>query len=243
MRKVKPLLLSIALYPLCGYAQNSSLQITSGTIVFEKKINLYGFGPVSDDFKRLAGQFRTSYFTLQFDSTRTTYIPDDRNKLLIRTGEQQAENNMVYINHAQKVYQTIRSIFGETFVVRDTLQKIKWKLTSEKKVIAGMECRRANAVILDSVYVVAFYTNAIPVSGGPELFSGLPGMILGVSLPHLHMNWFATKILTSLSSELKPTKTNNGQRSLTFRQYKSDLLNMYKSWENGGNRFLIQCLL
>jgi GLPGLI family protein len=47
---------------------------------------------------------------------------------------------------------------------------------------------------MDSIYVVAFYTTEIPVSGGPESFSGLPGMILGVALPHENVTWFATKV-------------------------------------------------
>jgi GLPGLI family protein len=47
---------------------------------------------------------------------------------------------------------------------------------------------------MDSIYVVAFYTDQIPVSGGPESFTGLPGMILGVALPYEHITWFATKV-------------------------------------------------
>ena len=34
----------------------------------------------------------------------------------------------------------------------------------------------------DTVYVVAFYTEDIPVSGGPEMFGGLPGMILELTV-------------------------------------------------------------
>nr|MBA4166264.1 GLPGLI family protein [Chitinophagaceae bacterium] len=45
------------------------------------------------------------------------------------------------------------------------------------------------------VYVTAFYTDEIPVSGGPESFGGLPGMILGLGIPRLHATWFAKKII------------------------------------------------
>jgi len=47
---------------------------------------------------------------------------------------------------------------------------------------------------MDSIYVVAFYTDEIPVSGGPESFTGLPGMILGVALPHENITWFAKMV-------------------------------------------------
>ncbi|MGZ3819475.1 MAG: GLPGLI family protein, partial [Mucilaginibacter sp.] len=85
-------------------------------------------------------------------------------------------------------------LFEEVFLVNDSTRKIKWKITDETREIAGYTCRRANAIMLDSIYVVAFYTTNIPVSGGPESFSGLPGMILGVALPHENVAWFATKV-------------------------------------------------
>ena len=37
----------------------------------------------------------------------------------------------------------------------------------------------------------------IPVSGGSESFTGLPGMILGVALPREHITWFATLVKDS----------------------------------------------
>ena len=58
----------------------------------------------------------------------------------------------------------------------------------------GYPCRRANGLMMDSIYVVAFYTDQIPVSGGPESFAGLPGMILEVALPHENVIWRATKV-------------------------------------------------
>lgn len=243
MRKVNIYVWALLLIPFSGMSQNNPFQLENGSILFEKKVNLYANGPVSDDFKRLAGQFRTSYFTLEFNGSQTLYTPDDKNRSLPKTGEQQAENNTVYNNLDQKLYQSTRSVFGETFVVQDTLQKINWKITSEKRMIAGLECRRANAVILDSVYVVAFYTNAIPASGGPELFSGLPGMILGLSLPHFHMNWFAIKIINHATTDRVLQKPSLTQPALTGLQFKSNLLNIYRQRQTGAGVFLVQSLL
>jgi GLPGLI family protein len=87
-----------------------------------------------------------------------------------------------------------KSVFEETFLVKDSVRKIKWKITDETRDIAGYTCRRANGIMMDSIYVVAFYTTEIPLSGGPEQFSGLPGMILGAALPHENITWFATKV-------------------------------------------------
>jgi GLPGLI family protein len=41
---------------------------------------------------------------------------------------------------------------------------------------------------------VAFYSPEIIPQSGPEFFSGLPGMILGLAIPRYYTTWFATKI-------------------------------------------------
>ena len=59
------------------------------------------------------------------------------------------------------------------------------------EIIAGNQddrrflCRKALTKICDSVVVVAFYTNEIIPSGGPESFGGLPGMILEFGHPQV----------------------------------------------------------
>lgn len=78
--------------------------------------------------------------------------------------------------------------------ISSPLQKVEWKYTDEIRNIAGYDCRRANAIIRDSIYVVAFYAEEIPVPTGPESFHGLPGMILGLAIPSEHITWFATKV-------------------------------------------------
>lgn len=91
----------------------------------------------------------------------------------------------------------LRSSFelgGQDIYIQDSLVNTKWKITNEYRTIAGYNCRRANGIVMDSIYVVAFYTDEIPVSGGPSCFRGLPGMILGLAVPELHYNIFATKV-------------------------------------------------
>jgi GLPGLI family protein len=58
--------------------------------------------------------------------------------------------------------------------------KIEWKLSpNETREFAGFMCRKATGVIFDSVYVFAFYTDEITVSGGPMGLHGLPGYDYG----------------------------------------------------------------
>lgn len=239
----KLLFIGLLLLSINSIAQSEQIQIREGRILFEKKINIYANGKASADLKRLAGQFRTTQFSLDFNSNSTLYTPYPQNKLLVNAGRQQAENNIVYTDCKHNLYQSARIIFNELFIVEDTLERINWKITNEKRNIAGVECRRANAIIFDSIYVVAFYADAIPVSSGPELFSGLPGMILGISLPHLHINIFATKVLNQSGKMKNLSKPFYKQPVLTNRQLKSTLMRNYKEWGSDAESFLIQCLL
>ncbi len=71
---------------------------------------------------------------------------------------------------------------------------MEWRITDEIRTIANYKCRKAVGKICDSVYVVAFYTEDIAVNGGPEMFSGLPGLILEIAIPRLYSTWTATKV-------------------------------------------------
>jgi GLPGLI family protein len=89
---------------------------------------------------------------------------------------------------------TQKPVFEETFLVQDSLAKIKWKITPDVRTIAGFECHKAIGLLEDSITLFAFYADEILVRGGPESAHGLPGMILGLGIPRLHTTWFATKV-------------------------------------------------
>jgi GLPGLI family protein len=104
------------------------------------------------------------------------------------------QNNIVFTDVEAKKSITQKNVIGTKYLVKDNIPKIRWKITNDTREIAGYICKRANGIILDSIYVVAFYTGDIPVSGGPESFGGLPGMILQLTLPHENITWSATKV-------------------------------------------------
>jgi len=103
-------------------------------------------------------------------------------------------DGIVHVNLATDEYRRYQSFAGDDLVIKDSTLKIKWKITDEYRDIAGYECRRANGLTQDSLYVIGYYTNEIPISGGPESISGLPGMILGLVVPYDHLSYFATKV-------------------------------------------------
>ncbi|WP_313267601.1 GLPGLI family protein [Sphingobacterium sp.] len=82
----------------------------------------------------------------------------------------------------------------EKYILSETLDSITWRFTEEFRNIAGVNCRRVNGATKDSLYLIAYYSEEIPVSAGPALSHGLPGMILGLVIPEMHIQYWATNI-------------------------------------------------
>ncbi len=82
----------------------------------------------------------------------------------------------------------------EKYLLSETLDSITWRFTEEFRNIAGINCRRVNGATKDSLYLIAYYTEEIPVSAGPALTHGLPGMILGLVIPEMHIQYWATNV-------------------------------------------------
>lgn len=224
----------ILLFFLFGYhlvqAQNVRFT-TDGLIEFEKKTNMYAVIKKSinkdnssymqtafDAYKKSQPQFKVSKSTLAFSKDKTLFTPikeENSSRGFFGDDPTSSQNNTIFTNLANSSFITQKNVYEEIYLVKDSIRKINWKITEEMREIAGYECRRANAIILDSIYVVAFYTDKIPVSAGPESFRGLPGMILGVALPHENMSWFATSIKdrpvsdTELKAPVKGKQMNN----------------------------------
>jgi GLPGLI family protein len=74
-----------------------------------------------------------------------------------------------------------RDLMGRMFLVKGVKETPKWKITDRQKNILDMPCQEA-WYANETDTVTAWYTTAIPVSGGPKDLAGLPGMILEVSI-------------------------------------------------------------
>lgn len=181
----------------------------SGTIEYQKTANMYAmmkrifsadlYGGLQqqfiDNYQKNQPQFRVTKSTLTFADNKTLFKPVPLDAALPNFTTTFSEQlNTIYTDFGAQSTITEKNIRDNYILVKDSLRKITWKITGETRDVAGYPCRRANGLVLDSVYVVAFYTDKIPVSGGPESLSGLPGMILQASLTHENITWVATKV-------------------------------------------------
>lgn len=141
------------------------------------------------------------------------------------------EQNKYYKNFASGTYMMQKSLYGFDFLVRDSTPPIIWKLENETQIIAGYTCRKATGIIMDSVYVFAFYTDEISAPTGPVSIGGLPGAILGLTIPRLYTSFIATKIVPD-AKEVTTIKPLTAKKYYTYSEIEKVLKERAKDWGN-----------
>lgn len=93
-------------------------------------------------------------------------------------------SDIVYCNAAEGLVVEKKEFMDKVFLIRDTLDISKWKLTGEQKEVSGMNCMKAEFIPDegDSTSVEVWFTPEIPVSSGPAGYGGLPGLIVFVDV-------------------------------------------------------------
>lgn len=221
--------------------------ITQGRIEYERKTNQHAFmdeGNMWDEAaKKNMSKFVTYYYDLVFKGDRTLFKAgrEPETKQNKYWGVFDSENTILtQLDSSASVTQ--RSIYNDLYVVTDSLRTISWKITPEIRKIANFDCRKAVGRIMDSIVVIAFYTDEILTNGGPESFNGLPGMIMGLAIPRLHTTWYATK-LTLVEVTDKDLVAPKKGKKMTGDTYRSELKNILKQWGEEGVKRLPSLLL
>jgi GLPGLI family protein len=238
--KIKLLvLISMCSFSLTGWSQTATAPqfITKGKIEFEKKTNQHAFLDDNDSWdaglKKTLPKFVTSYYNLEFNKDHSIYKqgrePETRQN---RFWGMFDIDNIIATDLDSNKSVTQKSIYGDTYLITDSTRKIDWKIGTEIRKIAGFDCRKAVGKVLDSIIVIAFYTDEIIPSGGPESFTGLPGMILGIAIPKMHTTWYATKLQLEevISSALALPKKGKKVSGESYRSQVTDLLKNQGDW-------------
>jgi len=89
---------------------------------------------------------------------------------------------------------TEKKIWGESFLMADTIRTFKWKITDSKRSICGYMCRKAIWQANDTTRIYAWFCTEVNASIGPESFVGLPGAILGLATEDGGIIYFAKTV-------------------------------------------------
>lgn len=174
--------------------------VTAAKIEFEVRTNVHktmGDDAWSEKMKEAIPQFSVHYYDFIFANNKSIYKynrKDERYKFPSWIENDGVEENVWYTDYNIGQHISLHLVSGDKFLMADSLHQIKWRLSNESRVIAGFNCRKAVGRIFDSVYVFAFYTDDIMITGGPMSINGLPGMILGLTIPRMYTSYVATKV-------------------------------------------------
>jgi GLPGLI family protein len=216
--------------------------VTKGKIEYERKTNQHAFMDESNTWDEMAKKnlpkFVTSYFDLSFDNRLSTYKPGRYPEARpMRFWGIADVDNMISTNLDSNTSVTQKNIYGDLYLITDSVRKINWKITNEFRNIAGFDCRKAVGKVMDSIIVIAFYTDEIITPGGPESFAGLPGMILGVAIPRMHTTWYATKLQLAAISD-KDFEIPKKGKKYSGPEFRTRLQELLKDW--GERSYILQ---
>lgn len=190
---IKKLILTYLCYLV--FPQILSSQISYGKITYERKTNLYKKFKNNGDVKewlKEEDKNKVDIFELYFNDSLSVFKPQESD--LVERMSWATTKNMVYQNHLSGKRLTEKKIWGETFLMSDTIRTFKWKITESKRSICGYMCRKAIWQANDTTRIYAWFCTEIIPSIGPESFVGLPGAILGLATEDGGIIYFAKSV-------------------------------------------------
>ncbi|UCD25588.1 MAG: GLPGLI family protein [Gemmatimonadota bacterium] len=98
-----------------------------------------------------------------------------------------------YVSYKDGSIAETYEFMGRTFRISGTQPSYAWRLSGEQSEFLGYTMQKATAEH-DSTTIEAWFTPEIPVSAGPGLYGGLPGLILVVSVNDGHTVYSATEV-------------------------------------------------
>lgn len=182
--------LGITLFGLIFLLTGAFAQNTSGKITFQRKkewIRLNDKLPwISEEEKersqRVWGTNKRppTPYELYFNGNKSIYFEPERENEYGRSWKK--EEYKIIRDYTKKESKDFIETLNKKYIV-EGVPEYKWKIHNEIKEVAGYLCMKAETYnpVLDQK-VFAWFTDQIPVNGGPEGYYGLPGMILELDL-------------------------------------------------------------
>ncbi len=173
----------------------------SFTIHFVKKTNLHkslGDESWTEQIKKVIPKYVNDKFILTYKNGTSIYkgIVEEENEKSSQVPEWVHSSVAgIEILQTKDSFKMRKDIMEIKVQIKDTIWKLNWKINAtERRNIAGFDCRKAVATFNDSIIIYAFYAEELVGSTGPELIQGLPGAILGLGIPKYNVTWFAEKV-------------------------------------------------
>ena len=161
------------------------------------------------------------------------------------------------ITESKKVEQ--RELGGKNYIIADSIKKMNWKIAGENKNILGHNCMKAIAQrtqenmrmnmdngnvtrekVIDTLNIVAWFTNDIPGSYGPEMYQGqLPGTILELEVNNGRTYFKAVEV--SAKTDVAKIKEPTKGKKVTQEEFAKEREKLFQEMQqNGGGNMRFQ---
>lgn len=203
--KTLALLISVSSFAFAQDFQGKAIYKTANKM----ELKMEGMDPAMQKrIQETVSKQQQKEFTLAFDPYSSIYTlnesldasPQQNGGMQVMIVSNGASDK-VYKNTKEKRFSSSRDLFGKPFLVKDELEAFEWKLTKETKQIGQYTCYKATydreqesfqsmtvnneeaektETTTKTITVEAWYTPDIPVGHGPQMYWGLPGLIMEV---------------------------------------------------------------
>ena len=214
---------------------------------------------------QLMKQFQKTYI-LNFTKAVSTYQQDQElssphtqlSGIQIQVMGDGSGTDVLYKNIADKRYTNKKEISGKRFLIKDNLKDEVWELTNETKNIGKYTCYKATKKREETsttfsmtdgkkdekkekvtVETIAWYTPEIPVSNGPEMYWGLPGLILEVQDGTLTI--VCTEIVLNPAKKIEIEEPTKGKKvtqekyNAIMDEHSKDMMERFKNKRKSKN--------
>jgi len=197
--------------------QSLYAQVKEGRVVYERKVNVHR-RLEDESMKSMVPEFNISKAELLFSSDESLWrnikeeedIRDqagqDQNGPVIRMRFGGADDE-TYRNYATDKMIQQREMGPKKYIIEDSFPHQSWKMEADTQRIRGFLCRKATTTTAARVVpgpgaaqnaagntVIAWYTEDILSPSGPEVYGGLPGLILQLDINGGEMVFTAVEV-------------------------------------------------
>ena len=181
-------------------------QVKEGRIVYERKVDMYR--RLEDPgMKSMIPQFNVTKAELLFSMDESLWrnikeeedirdqAGEDHDRPVVRMRFGGGDDQLYKDYGAQKMIEQ-REMGPKKYIIEDSCPHQSWKLEEDTMRVKGYLCKKAVTKTRDGRSVVAWYTEDIQSSAGPEIYGGLPGLILQLDINGGEMVLTAVELAT-----------------------------------------------
>jgi GLPGLI family protein len=240
----------------------ANAQMKQGKVVYERimQLNIN----TNSEVAHLMPKQRTDNFELLFGNNQSIWqvIPNAEGDNSTVSGpgfimRMAGNNDVTYYNFDKAKRVDQRELFEREFLVEDSINKLKWKLSDEKKTILNYTATKAVAerigtrnvmsmengemkrqLVADTSFITAWFTSEIPVPAGPTEYQGqLPGLILELNVNNGRTIYKAVEVSPKINlASIKEPKGGKRMTAEEFNKERDKLMEEMRRNNPGGNR-------